>query len=89
MDNFVPGVGFEPITRSQESTATKCFGGMASHSARFIKWQSQDKRFKGFGYPFTVDCLLPNGIKELTCREITKMSNQIGSPTGISTELGL
>lgn len=78
MNAFVPGVGFEPISNSQESTATKCFGGLANNAARFINWQSKDDRFKGFGYPFTVDCMLPNGIKELTCREITRAQNTVG-----------
>jgi len=77
MSNFVPGVGYEPISKYQESTATKCFGGTASVSARFVNWQSQDERFTGFGYPWTVDCTLPNGIKELTCRDISKAQNTV------------
>jgi len=77
MDNFVPGVGYEPLQTEQSSVATKCFGGQASITARFSKWQQTDDRFTGFGYPFTVDCSMPNGIKELTCREISKMQKQI------------
>lgn len=77
MNSFLPGVGFQPQSGYQESIATKCFGGLAENSARFVKWQSKDERFEGFGYPFTVDCTLPNGIKELTCRELSKMQNNI------------
>ncbi len=79
MDGFLPGVGYEPIGKSQESIATKCFSGTATNTARFASWQSNDERFEGFGYPFTVDCTLPNGIRELTCREISKMQNRIES----------
>jgi len=38
-----------------------------------MKHLRTDKRFKGFGYPWTVDCALPNGIKELSCEQITKL----------------
>lgn len=79
MDSFLPGIGYQPISGIQESISTKCFSGAAESTARFIEWQSQDERFEGFGYPFTVDCTLPNGIKELTCREISKMQNQIAA----------
>jgi len=73
--NFVPGVGYEPVGKSQTSTATKCFSGNAQLRARFPNWQREDARFKDFGYPWTVDCTLPNGIKELTCEEITKFQD--------------
>lgn len=83
MHGFLPGVGYEQISDYQESTATKCFGGVASNSARFMKWQKQDSRFEGFGYPITVDCALPNGIRELTCREITKLHNRMEVTDGV------
>jgi hypothetical protein len=85
MNDFIPGVGFQPISGVQESTSTKCFGGVASNTARFVKWQSKDSRFEGFGYPFTVDCVLPNGIKELTCREISNMQSQIETSDGLQS----
>ena len=78
MKSFVPGVGYEPLQKGQESVGTKCFGGKAILTARFADWQQKDERFQGYGYPWTVDCTLPNGIKELTCREISKMENSIG-----------
>lgn len=77
MEKFVPGVGYEPLKPLQKSLATKCFGGKASVSARFADWQQKDQRFKDFGYPWIVDCILPNGIEELTCREISRMQNEI------------
>lgn len=77
MEKFVPGVGYEPLKPHQKSIATKCFGGKASLSARFADWQQKDERFTDFGYPWTVDCILPNGIEELTCREITRMQHEI------------
>mmetsp|Transcript_11741 Transcript_11741/g.17821 ORF Transcript_11741/g.17821 Transcript_11741/m.17821 type:complete len:704 (+) Transcript_11741:189-2300(+) len=79
MAGFLPDLGFEPLPTSggYDSTATKCFGGEATSSARFVKWQSKDSRFEGFGYPVTVDCQLPNGIRELTCNEISKMQDRM------------
>ncbi len=77
MKNFVPGEGYEPLKEGQESISTKCFSGKAEYKGRFIKWQQSDGRFKGFGYPWTVDCVLPNGIQELTCRKISKMEKEI------------
>jgi hypothetical protein len=77
MDHFLPGVGFELRLTNQQSTATKCFPGKASISGRFTKWQQGDSRFKTFGYPWTVDCQLPNGIEELTCMSISSLQNQI------------
>lgn len=73
--NFVPSVGYEPIQHKeyQSSTGTKYFGGTAKLRARFPHWQRGDARFKGYGYPWTVDCTLPNGIRELTCAGITKL----------------
>ena len=77
MTNFVPGEGYEPLEAGQTSTATKCFQGEAQYKARFAEWQQTDERFEGFGYPWTVDCVLKNGIKELTCREISKLEQEI------------
>jgi hypothetical protein len=77
MDHFLPGIGYEPQLPNQQSTATKCFPGKASISGRFSKWQQGDDRFKGFGYPWTVDCQLPNGIEELTCMSISSLQKQI------------
>jgi hypothetical protein len=82
MKLFVPGVGYEPLEKGQESVATKCFGGNATITARFANWQQRakkamDTRFDGYGYPWTVDCEMPNGIRELTCREISKLQNSI------------
>eukprot|EP00569_Conticribra_weissflogii_P009062 CAMPEP_0171364650 /NCGR_PEP_ID=MMETSP0879-20121228/4157_1 /TAXON_ID=67004 /ORGANISM="Thalassiosira weissflogii, Strain CCMP1336" /LENGTH=808 /DNA_ID=CAMNT_0011872045 /DNA_START=142 /DNA_END=2568 /DNA_ORIENTATION=+ len=63
------------------STSTKCVKGQATVTSRFGQWQqeeeTQGRRFQGFGYPWTVDCLLPNGIPELTCKEISKMQRNI------------
>ena len=83
MDNFVHGVGYEPLQPGQESIATKCFGGKASITARFADWQQRDVRFRGYGYPWTVDCVLPNGIQELTCREISRMQREIEVRDGL------
>lgn len=77
MDHFLPGVGYEPLQPDQQSTATKCFPGKASISGRFTKWQQEDERFKTFGYPWTVDCQLPNGLEELTCSSISSLQKQI------------
>ena len=77
MHNFVPGVGYEPLQHGQQSVATKCFWGKTSVTARFADWQKHDERFRGFGYPYTVDCVLQNGIKELTCREISALQKNI------------
>ena len=73
MNDFVPSVGYEPLKPGQKSIATKCFGGKAALSARFADWQQNDARFKGYGYPWTIECVLPNGIQELTCREISRL----------------
>jgi len=83
MNNFIPGVGYEPLKPGQESIATKCVGGKASVTARFADWQRGDVRFKGFGYPWTVDCMLPNGLHELTCREISRMQKEIETMDGL------
>jgi len=77
MEQFLPGVGYEPSSDKATTIATKCFGGKAEVSGRFANWQQHDDRFKKFGYPWTVDCELPNGIQELTCREISNLQNQI------------
>ena len=77
MKLFVPGVGYEPLQNGQASVATKCFGGKATITARFADWQQKDERFEGYGYPWTVDCEMPNGIRELTCREISNLQNSI------------
>merc|ERR550539_464931 len=63
--------------------AMKCFTGKASLHSKFASWQKKNNNepgrdFSGYGYPYTVDCALPNGIKEVTCREISKMQNEIG-----------
>jgi len=79
MKNFIPGVGYEPLKLDQHRSATKCFQGKARLTARFVEWQKYDDRFYDFGYPYTIDCTLRNGIKELTCQEITTLSNSIGA----------
>ncbi|KAL7472052.1 hypothetical protein ACHAXS_012364 [Conticribra weissflogii] len=78
MNRFVPREG---VTDS--STATKCFQGEATAVARFAKWQSKvtleknaEESFPGYGYPWTVDCILQNGVPELTCREISRMQRE-------------
>ncbi|KAL7550701.1 hypothetical protein ACHAWF_013925 [Thalassiosira exigua] len=77
MSNFVPGMGYEPLEKGEESIATKCFAGSATMSKpRFVEFQKgQKSRFPGFGWPWTIDCEMPNGIEELTCREISKLQN--------------
>lgn len=84
MDNFVPNVRKQTnaIDTIDTATTTKCFGGTAELTARFAKWQLTDERFKDFGYPWTMDCRLPNGIEELTCREISKMEKDIDTVSG-------
>ena len=78
MKNFVsPSNNHEVEVEEDETTATKCFSGKATITARFANWQQKDERFAGFGYPWTVDCTLPSGIKELTCKEITKLEREI------------
>lgn len=66
---------------TEASTSTKCVKGEATVTSRFGEWQQEEEdlgqRFQGFGYPWTVDCLLPNGIPELTCTEISKMQKDI------------
>mmetsp|Transcript_7389 Transcript_7389/g.15197 ORF Transcript_7389/g.15197 Transcript_7389/m.15197 type:complete len:711 (-) Transcript_7389:273-2405(-) len=85
MNRFVPREGI-PDT----SAATKCFRGEATAVARFAKWQSEvtqennnGESFPGYGYPWTVDCMLQNGIKELTCREITRMQREMDEIDGL------
>ena len=77
MANFVPSLGYEALKPGLQSTSTKCFEGEATVEARFAAWQRGDRRFKGYGYQWHVDCALPNGIQELTCREISGMQNEI------------
>ncbi|GFH59601.1 hypothetical protein CTEN210_16077 [Chaetoceros tenuissimus] len=77
MTNFVPTLGYELLEPKHSSIATKCFGGEATVEAKFAKWQQNDARFKGYGYQWQVDCVLPNGIPELTCREISRMQKEI------------
>jgi hypothetical protein len=77
MANFVPSLGYEALKPGLQSTSTKCFEGEATVEARFAAWQRGDRRFKGYGYQWHVDCALPNGIQELTCREISRMQNEI------------
>ena len=74
MDNFLPNVGYEA---GKQSTPTKCFEGEATAYEKFASWQKGDRRFKGYGYQWQVDCTLPNGIQELTCREISRMQGEI------------
>jgi hypothetical protein len=63
---------------SQLSTATKCFRGTANvTNTNFADWQQRQEEFHGFGYPWVVDCELPNGTRELTCRQISKMEQSI------------
>jgi hypothetical protein len=74
MTDFVPSLGYEVLKPGLQSTAaTKCFEGEATVEARFADWQRGNRRFKGSGYQWHVDCALPNGIQELTCREISRM----------------
>jgi len=77
MSNFVPSLGYEALEPGQQSTSTKCFEGEATVEARFAEWQQGDPRFGGFGYQWHVDFVLPNGIHELTCQEISRMQKQI------------
>lgn len=78
MKRFVPDLGYEPLNEGQLQTATKCISGKATLKASFFAgWQRSYKLFKGFGSPWTVDCEMPNGIEELTCREISKVQKSI------------
>ncbi|GFH60250.1 hypothetical protein CTEN210_16726 [Chaetoceros tenuissimus] len=77
MANFVPGHGYEPLNTNDFSLGTKCFKGEANVHTRFAKWQKIDERFPDYGFPWTMECMLPNGIKELTCREISMMQEGI------------
>lgn len=83
MSNFVPNSGYtlEPklhSTSTKSRTHNKCFEGKATVTGKFAAWQKSDSRFRGFGYQWHVDCTLPNGIQELTCREISRMQDEIG-----------
>ncbi len=73
MASFLPELEFI----EQSTLPQKCFAGKATASAKFAAWQQDDPRFKGFGHQWQVDCVLPDGIKELTCREISRMQNGI------------
>ena len=73
MTSFLPELEFI----EQSTVPQKCFAGKATASAKFAAWQQGDPRFKGFGHQWQVDCVLPDGIKELTCREISRMQNGI------------
>eukprot|EP00573_Skeletonema_grethae_P011446 CAMPEP_0201711580 /NCGR_PEP_ID=MMETSP0578-20130828/59213_1 /ASSEMBLY_ACC=CAM_ASM_000663 /TAXON_ID=267565 /ORGANISM="Skeletonema grethea, Strain CCMP 1804" /LENGTH=355 /DNA_ID=CAMNT_0048200631 /DNA_START=84 /DNA_END=1148 /DNA_ORIENTATION=+ len=77
MSNFVPNSGYT-LEPKLQSLPTKCFKGKATVTGQFAKWQKSDHRFRGFGYQWHVDCTLPNGIQELTCRQISRMQNEIG-----------
>lgn len=87
MHNFVPDAGYQPFHHlgNKKATTTKCFDGKASITGRFANWQKADDRFQGFGYPWTVDCALANGIKELTCREISRMQQDISERDDIQS----
>ena len=83
MSNFVPNSGYTlkpelQSTPTKSWTGTKCFEGKAAVTAKFAEWQKSDRRFRGSGYQWHVDCTLPNGIQELTCREISRMQHEIG-----------
>lgn len=81
MTNFVPNSGYTLISKLQSTptkSQTKCFEGIATVTGNFAKWQKSDSRFRGSGYQWHVDCTLPNGIQELTCREISRMQDKIG-----------
>ena len=56
------------------SGSTKCISGQTSLYQRFGVWQQQS-RSSDSAYPWTVDCSLPNGIKELSCKNIGSNSN--------------
>ena len=77
MSNFVPSLGYEALKPGQQSIAVKCFEGEATVEARFAEWQQETPRFGGFGHQWQVDCALPNGVQDLTCREISRMQNKI------------
>lgn len=72
MDHFVPTHGYMP-----SSSSTKCFGGVATVTGRFANWQKKDERFPDYGYPWTVDCALSNGIRELTCTKISNIQDEL------------
>ena len=76
MNNFLPGIGYQPFDAKNAPTATKCFEGTASLNAKFLNWQVEDERFRDFGYPWTVNCALDNGIQELTCEELSKLNDK-------------
>ena len=80
MAHFIPSAQYHG---QDDSTATKCFRGETTITAKFAKWQQtdmkNDSRFHGFGYPWTVDCILPNGVPELTCRGISQLQRSMGS----------
>ena len=58
--------------------STRCFYGEPRVSYTFANWQQdyqQAARGSLFGYPWTVDCELPNGHKELTCDGISEIND--------------
>lgn len=78
MEQFLSNIGHVANNiNTRPEIHTKCIAGDTNIYAHFAKWQQKrelkGERFHGFGYPWTVDCVLPNGIKELTCREISRM----------------
>lgn len=82
MHRFLPDVEHHlpsPTMASDEST--KCFAGYAEvENPFYFMWQQKSAKEEGFvdfGYPITLDCQLPSGIQELTCRDLSKLQQQI------------
>mmetsp|Transcript_60518 Transcript_60518/g.72761 ORF Transcript_60518/g.72761 Transcript_60518/m.72761 type:complete len:641 (+) Transcript_60518:49-1971(+) len=83
MAAFIPGIKHNPIVKNKIlSASTKCVRGKGTLNAKFAGWQKAlrvKEGFVGYGYPWIVDCTLPNGILDLTCREISKLNDKISS----------
>ena len=67
------------VVHTDESVATKCFQGVSAtlSESNNAEWQQKDERFVGYGYPWTVDCQMPNGIPELTCEAISNLQKSM------------
>ena len=76
--NFIPSYhqDDDDAIEQNDSMSTKCYEGSTRTPSKFFaRWQQRD--FPGYGYPYTVNCVLPNGYPELTCRAISDMTSEI------------
>ena len=62
----------------KDSPTTACIAGRVRLHSKFTHFQKKTLRRRPLkhGYPWTVDCELPNGQKQLTCRELSRLSDK-------------